>query len=650
MIDQATVERIFDAAEITDVVQDYVTLKKRGVNYLGLCPFHNEKTPSFTVSPAKGIYKCFGCGKGGNSVNFIMEHEHLSYHEALLYLAKKYHIEVIEKELSPDEAKQKNETESLLIISTYAQQYFSDMLHKHAEGKAIGMSYFMERGFREDIIEKFQLGYSLEQRDAFSKEALKRGYKIEYLVKTGLTIEGENSPFDRFSGRVMFPIHGISGRVVGFGGRVLKTDKKMAKYLNSPESEIYHKSKVLYGLFFAKKSIVQNDTCYMVEGYTDVISMHQAGIENVVSSSGTSLTVDQIRLIKRFTNNITILYDGDSAGIKASIRGIDLVLEEGLNVKVLLLPDGDDPDSFSRKHSASEFNEYIKQNQSDFIVFKTRLLMEETENDPVKRAGLISDIVKSIAVINDSIVRTVYIKECSALLSVDEQVLHSEINNIRKSRTEQKYGSARLPTEGEVKQPLIQKTYLRNDTEALEKEIIRLLLKYGNNTLFSIKNPENEDEPPRIITVGSFIINEMVSDELELANALYQLIFEEIQSQIAQNKNINEKYFINHPDHEIAGLVADMLIVNHTLSKIWKRQGSSVETEEMKLESIVPETIVSYKNKKIMIMLHEAQLALLKAQQNKNQEEIEEMTERVMRLNDLKKALAITLNHRIIIE
>jgi DNA primase len=440
MIDQATVERIHEASKFVEVVSEFVTLKKRGVNYIGNCPFHNEKTPSFTVSPSKEIFKCFGCGKGGNSVHFIMEHESISYVEALRYLANKYHIEIQEKELSPEEISLHTDRESMLVLNSYAQKYFSTILHQHQEGKSIGLTYFKERGFRQDIIDKFQLGYCLEERDAFTKEALKNGYKKEYLVKTGLTFEGDNNYFaDRFRGRVMFPVHSLSGKVVAFGGRVLKTEAKTAKYLNSPESEIYHKSNELYGIYFAKQSIVKSDCCYLVEGYTDVISMHQAGIENVVASSGTALTAGQIRLIRRFSTNITVIYDGDAAGIKASIRGIDLLLEEGMNVKVLLLPDGEDPDSFARKQNASELIAYINQNQTDFIGFKTKLLLEDAGKDPVKKALLITDIVKSIAIIPDNIIRSVYVRECSKMLDIEESVLYNEINRISKNKKEKRF-------------------------------------------------------------------------------------------------------------------------------------------------------------------------------------------------------------------
>ncbi len=444
MIDQATIDKIFDAAHIEEVVGDYVTLKKRGANYMACCPFHSEKTPSFVVSPAKNIFKCFGCGKAGNPVTFVMEHETLGYVDALKLLAKKYNIEVKERELSPEEQQHNNDRESMMVTAAYAQDYFSKTLHTHADGKNIGMPYFAERGFTQKTIEKFQLGYCLDSRAAFSNTALRDGYKKEFLVKTGLSIERDNGDLvDRFYGRVMFPIHSLSGRVIGFGGRTLKTDKTVAKYVNSPESEIYHKSNTLYGVFFAKKAMVQQDKCFLVEGYTDVISMHQAGIENVVASSGTSLTTEQIRLIKRFTPNITVLYDGDSAGIKASLRGIDMLLEEGMSVKTLLLPDGEDPDSFARSRSASEFTAFIDEHEEDFISFKTKILLSDTKNDPIKKAALIGDIVRSISVIPDAIPRSVYIKECSKLMDIGEEVLTSEVAKLRKKNLYETRGAAK---------------------------------------------------------------------------------------------------------------------------------------------------------------------------------------------------------------
>lgn len=444
MIDQATIDKILDAAQIVDVVSEFVTLKRAGVNYKGLCPFHNEKTPSFVVSPSKGLCKCFSCGKGGNVVHFIMEHEQLNYYEALKWLANKYHIEVKERELSDEEKQAQNVRESMFVVNDFANNYFQNLLHNHIDGQSIGLVYFRQRGFRDDIIRKFQLGYSLNERDALVKEAKRKGFKEEFLEKTGLCYRRDNDGQlrDRFWGRVMFPVHTLSGKVIAFGGRVLKTDGKVAKYVNSPESEIYHKSNELYGIYFAKQAIVRDDRCFLVEGYTDVISMHQAGIENVVASSGTSLTSGQIRLIHRFTNNITVLYDGDGAGIKASIRGIDMLLEEGMNIKVVLLPDGEDPDSFARKHNATDYKAYINSHEVDFIRFKTNLLLEEVGNDPIKRAGLIGDIVRSISVIPENIVRSVYIRECSQLLQVEEKLLVQEVGKLMMRTKEEKQAAA----------------------------------------------------------------------------------------------------------------------------------------------------------------------------------------------------------------
>jgi len=618
MIDHATIAKILDSADILDVVQDFVSVKKRGVNYVGLCPFHNEKTPSFTVSQAKGIFKCFGCGKGGNAVNFVMEHEHLSYYEALKYLAKKYHIEVVEKEQTAEEVQLKNERESLLIISSYAQKYFSGILQDNMEGIAVGMGYFKERGYKEAIIEKFGLGYSLEKKDAFSLSALKQGYKIEYLLKTGLTVQRGNINYDRFSGRVIFPIHSLSGRVIGFGGRVLKKGEKTAKYLNSPESEIYHKSSVLYGLYFARQAITKNNKCLLVEGYTDVLSLCQSGMENVVSSSGTSLTSDQIRLIKRFTRNITILYDGDEAGIKASLRGIDLILEEGMNVRIVLFPEGEDPDSFSRKTSASELKDYLEDNEKDFISFKTHLLLKEAKDDPVKRANLIRDIVSSVAVIPESIARSVYIKECSNLMNIEERILYLEVNKIRRN----KYRQDRIK---ETKQedvvslkptlPAIPSFVEDIYHESQEKEIIRLLLHYSDNILFMFKDTEADED--REISVAEYIINEIQDDELEFKNLIYKQMFEEYHDHLEKGEILSSRYFINHTDEEISKLAADLLSTSYGLSRIWRQHENYVETEDMKLKKIVPETLVSYKRKILEIAKKEKHEQLKTAQESK---------------------------------
>jgi len=645
MIDQHTVDRIITAADITEVVGDFVTLKKRGTNYLGLCPFHNEKTPSFTVSPAKGIFKCFGCGKGGNSVNFIMEHEHLNYVEALKFLAHKYHIEVVEKEVTPEELQHRNERESLMVVTAYAQRYFSDNLHKHSDGKTIGMAYFRERGFRDDIIEKFQLGYCLDQRDAFTRSALRDGYKLDYLIKTGLTIQHNEDGFDRFQGRVMFPIHSISGRVTAFGGRILKTDKKFAKYLNSPESEIYHKSGILYGIFHAKKSITQENKCFLVEGYTDVISLHQAGIENVVASSGTSLTVDQIRLIKRFTPNVTILYDGDAAGIKASLRGIDLVLEEGLNVKVALLPDGEDPDSYARSHSATEVLEYIAKNETDFISFKTRLLLEDAKTDPIKRAGLISDIVRSIAVIPDSIIRSVYIKECSRLLDIQENVLYTEISANRKKKMEQVLG--KIPATSEVKTAPLPGFVSNIYCEEQEKEIVYYMLRHGKVVFWKPDPGEDAQERPSV-SFGQYIINEILNDDLDFKNLVYQKMFNEYLTQLDVNPEFDIHYFVNHPDSQISQIAVDFLSTPYVLSKIWVNHETSSEDDVDFLHHAIPKAILVFKSKILLQAIKKLHVELAKLDPVNQVEEINEIFKKNIILNDLKNTLSKELDRIVL--
>jgi DNA primase len=604
MIDRPTIERILDAAQIVDVVQEFVPLKKRGVNYLGLCPFHNEKTPSFTVSPSKEIFKCFGCGKVGNSVNFVMEHEHLTYPEALKYLAKKYHIEVVEKELSIEEIEKQNERESLLVVSAYAARQFTENLFQSPEGISIGLTYFRERGFRQDTLKKFEIGYSFEKRDAFSKKALDDGYKQDFLVKTGLSIQHEERLFDRFSNRVIFPIHSLSGQVLGFGGRILKTDPKSAKYLNSPESEIYHKSRILYGIYQARKTITREDRCYLVEGYTDVISLHEAGIENVVASSGTSLTQEQVRLIKRFTQNITILYDGDAAGIKASIRGIDLVLEEGMNVKIVLLPDKEDPDSYSKKVSNEEFLKFLKENEKDFIRFKTQLLLSEADNDPVKKADLIRDVVKSIAVIPEAISRTVYIKECSTVLEVTEPILYHEVNKLRQQKNFQdrnKYpGPEDLPVLPQVIVKPVQRVAL---TYYSEKEIIRLLLKFGSSEFERSVNKEDGKE--QVKTVSDYIVREITSDDLLFDNRVCSKIFADFRFHFEQGLMTGDRQFVKHEDPEISSLSADLLADSHELSRIWKDKQTYVETEDMKLKEIVSDAVLKFKSDKIMLLRKE---------------------------------------------
>ncbi len=645
MIDQATIEKIFETADIVEVISEFVQLKKSGTNYKGLSPFSNEKTPSFMVSPAKGIYKDFSSGKGGNAVGFLMEIEKLSYPDALRYLARKYNIPLVEKERTEEEVLQENERESLLVVSSFAQKYFSNNLLNSAEGKAIGLKYFKERGIREDTIDKFQLGYSFTERDAFSLEAKKSGYKADYLVKTGLSIEKGGLYFDRFAGRVMFPIHGISGNVIGFGGRTLRTDKDTAKYLNSPESEIYHKSKVVYGLFFAKKAIVTTEKCYLVEGYTDVISMHQAGIENVVASSGTALTVEQIRLIKRFTQNITIIYDGDEAGIKASFRGIDLVLEEGLNVRVLLLPDGEDPDSFSKKHSASEFKEFINENEKDFISFKSQILLKDTVNDPIKKSALITDIVRSISVIPQAITRAVYIRECSTMLEVDENVLLSELNKIRRRVEEAKWTShtperAALNTPA---QPLLPSFVDEVYSEYEERDIIYFLLKFANEKL---RLPaENNAE----ISVAEYIIREIQNDNLEFTNLIYKKIFEEISRKTEKAERVEEKNFIFSEDKRISELAVEIFTSRYEISKVWKRKDTYIELPGENLGTEVPKTVLAYKNKIIMIALNDLYQKIRTAETENETEKVSEIQKQVMNLNEIKRIISKDLGERTII-
>ena len=642
MIDQSTVTRIFDASEISDVVSDFVTLKKRGVNFLGLCPFHNEKTPSFTVSPAKGIYKCFGCGKGGNSVNFIMEHEHLDYVGALKYLAKKYHIDVVEQELSPEQEKQKNDRESMMIVNSFAQKSFSQNLHQHSQGMAVGMSYLRERGFRDDIIKKFELGFCLEDWEAFSKQAINSGYKKEYLVKTGLSIDKENRLLDRFRGRVIFPIHGIAGRVLAFGGRILKNDKKAAKYLNSPESEVYHKSRVLYGIYQAKKSIVQNDKCFLVEGYTDVLSFHQAGIENVVASSGTALTPDQIRLIKRFSNNVTIIYDGDTAGIKASLRGIDLILEQEVNAKVLLLPEGEDPDSFSRTMGASDLVDYIDRNESDFILFKAKLLLDDAKGDPVKRANLIVDILRSIEKMSPP-TRPPYIKECSRILNVDERTLYSELNKTEKKRRES--GTvAEIKELGSFEKSRIKDLANACDTE--ERALVSLLLNFDSEVLFK----ETDENGQEFITkVGSFIISELQKDELESVDPLYKLVFDLYGSNMDKESFNAKTFFRDHSNEKVSQLAADILSEPYEESKIWSKNGSYVESILEKLKDLVPKMVNEYKGKKVRILMKEVLQEMQKAQETGHSAKMMELMQQKMVLDQIKNAISKELGNRTIL-
>jgi len=607
LINPQTIQTIIETARIEEVISEFVTLKKRGVNLLGLCPFHNEKTPSFTVSPSKGIYKCFGCGKAGNSVNFIMEHEHYTYPEALKFLAKKYFIEIEEREETQEEKEAVSEKESLFNLNSFAQKYFSENLTKSDEGKAIGLSYFKEREFKESTIEKFELGYCIDQWNNFTEHAIKNGYKSEYLEKTGLSIAKDQQLYDRFRGRVMFPIHNLSGRVIGYGGRILSSDKSKAKYVNSPESEIYHKSQVLYGLYFAKNAIISNDNCFLVEGYTDVISMFQAGVENVVSSSGTSLTIEQIKLIRRYSSNVTILYDGDAAGIKASFRGIDMVLEEGLNVKIVLFPDGEDPDSFARKKRPAELKDFITNEAHDFIKFKTKLLLEETKDDPVKKAGLIKEIVNSISLIPDNIIRSLYVKECSSILDISEQTLINELNKIRRKKFTKKTGieDEEIPETTEY----ISEKQIEPEPESCEyqeKEVIRLLLSYGNQTIKVLAINDDNEEEELDTSIGAYIVNDLINDEITFEDPLFQLIFDEFKKEIDEGNNPDEAYFINHSNADVRKMAIDLISTPYTLSQNWEdKHKIAVKTEDINLKETINKCLNTLKLKKIEMMLSE---------------------------------------------
>jgi DNA primase len=612
MVDRATVDRILDTAKIEEVISDFVTLKRRGANYTACCPFHHEKTPSFSVSPSKGIYKCFGCGKAGSVISFVMEHEQMSYVEALKYLGHKYGIEVKEKEESAEDIQNRLHHESLLIVNDFAQQFFSKQLWESQEGIAVGLSYFKERSFTDDTIKKFLLGYAPNSKRALTHNAQLKGYKKDHLIEVGLTIErdGTGELFDRFYERVIFPIRSISGKVIAFGGRKLRGDKEIAKYINSPESEVYVKNKVLYGIYEAKGAIAREKKCYLVEGYTDVISFHQAGIENVVASSGTSLTTGQIQLIKRFTNNVTVLYDGDWAGIKASLRGIDMLLEEGLEIKVALFPDGEDPDSYARSHTKEELKEFLDNNEEDFIAFKHKVLNQEVSKDPLQRAKLIGEVVNSIAIIPDAITRSVYIEETSARLRISQELLAQEVAKIRhKKQSDTFYRQQReqereerlkgitdfgqgpkQTTAGKVPTFVID-TYCEEE----EKEILYYLLKFGNYPIhleeeFAYGATQIEEQ-----NVAQYILSQLQNDDLELQNLIYKEIFDEYYTLKEHEQERILRYFVNHPKPEVAKFVANLIAQPYMLTI--QQFSKTLIPERNVLGCYVPKAILIYKAK-----------------------------------------------------
>ena len=604
MITKETIDKVYEAARVEEVIGDFVQLKRAGSNYKGLSPFSDERSPSFMVSPVKQIWKDFSSGKGGNAIAFIMEHEHFTYPEAIRYLAKKYNIEIEETELSNEEKEVANEKESLYLVSEFASKYFQDVLLNTEEGKAIAYTYFKERGFTNDTIKKFQLGYSPNTWDALTKEALGKGYKLEFLEKTGLTIVGEDKQFDRFKGRVMFPIQSMSGRVLGFGGRILTNDKKAAKYLNSPESDLYHKSKVLYGIYHAKQAIAKNDRCYLVEGYTDVIQMHQAGIENVVASSGTALTPDQIRLINRLTKNITVLFDGDAAGLRASIRGIDLILEEGMNVKVCAFPDGEDPDSFAKKTPLQDLTQYLEDNAMDFIQFKASLLMKDAKNDPIKKADLIRDMVASISKIPDRIKREVYIQEVSRIMDISEEVLFNtlaqlvkkDISELGKKNKEEQKAFEVVKNEMPIAAPSIDIQF------ELEHKIIEILLIYGNvedefEDVILKANEKGELQEVREMNrykVFQRIFLSLQEDEIELANPLFKSIYNDLIQYFNLNDTFELDQYLSNLPSELSQEVTTILMNDEReLLHNWEAKNIFVKAKDKTISQYVTETIVT---------------------------------------------------------
>ena len=631
VIDRETIQKIMDTANIVEVVSEFVTLRRAGVNYRGLCPFHDEKTPSFYVSPARGICKCFSCGKGGNVVHFLMEHEQISYPEALRWLARKYHIEIREKEMTDEEREAENVRESMFVLNDWAAKYFQDILHNHADGIAIGMQYFRSRGFRDDTIREFGLGYCQKERTAFANAALAKGFKEEYILKTGLCYKRDDGRLiDRFSGRVIFPVHTVGGRVVAFGGRVLKTDKETAKYVNSPESEIYNKRSELYGIFVAKRDIQKEDRCFLVEGYTDVISMHQSGIKNVVASSGTSLTPGQIRLIRRFTNNITVLYDGDRAGIKASIRGIDMLLAEGMNVKVLLLPDGDDPDSFARKHNAQEYRQYIDSHQTDFIRFKTKLFMEDSADDPVSRASLIDNMVTSISLIPDKILRSMYVKECSQTMNVDEALLLDAVTKVKREkqaerRREEMRENAGADSAAGAAEPVVETP--PGKSSKFENVIMKFVLLYGSLEVGSV----NTGDGVRDMNVIDLVKYSLDSDGLEFSSPEYRQIMNEAAAHSHEPGFSPRKYFLYHPDQNISKVAAALESEKYQLRK---KEQEKIGKIEDKIGEAVSLSLTDYK---LAYVEEEANRVLAELAKPEVANDDDRSAELMKRYNDMKR-------------
>lgn len=630
MITKETIDRIFEAAHIEEVIGEFVNLKRSGSSFKGLSPFSDERTPSFMVSPSKGIFKDFSSGKGGSVVTFLMEHEQMTYPEALRYLAEKYNIEIEETKSSPEQEEAKSHRESLYIASEWAEKYFINNLQNTDEGKAIGLSYFKERGFTDETIKEFKLGYAINTFDDMVKSSSEQGFKPEFLVELGLLKDKGKGIYDGFKGRVIFPIHNLSGRPLGFGARTLLTDKKIPKYLNSPECDIYHKSKIVYGIYQAKKYIVKEDVCYLVEGYTDVISMHQAGVKNVVASSGTALTSEQVRLIGRYTKNITILYDADPAGIKASFRGIDIILTEGLNVKAALLPEGEDPDSFSKTRDLDEIKEYFGESEQDFILFKTQLLADETAGDPIKKAGLVRNIIESVAKIPDSITRSVYVKECSSLLNISEKALISELNKIRVKKHKDEVRKESVKREGDYNrstdlppdffEPKEEQVKSEYTTFYQEKDILRLMLNYGLTIIEVDALDEDGNEIVEPVRLADFVTEEILGDDLEFENPLFKNTFEMYNQELFENEKNNPVMVLSSSQNtEVRELVADLVADKYHLHN-WTKQKIEVFSEDAKLFRAVRDSIYAFKARKINKMINETREELKAIKDNPDHE------------------------------
>lgn len=651
MISRTTIDQVFDTARVEEVIGDFVQLKKSGSNFKGLSPFSDERTPSFMVSPVKQIWKDFSSGKGGNVVAFLMEHEHFSYPEAIKYLAKKYGIEIEETEQSQEEKEEANERESLYLVNEYANKFFQETLLETGAGKAIGLSYFKERGFTQETIKKFQLGYALDEWDAFTTAALKNGYQLSFLEKTGLTIVKEEKQFDRFKGRVLFPIHSLSGRVLGFGGRILINDKKAAKYLNSPESEVYHKSKVLYGIYFAKQAIAKQDNCYLVEGYTDVIQLHQRGIENVVSSSGTALTPDQIRLIHRLTKNITLLFDGDAAGLRASLRGVDLILEQGLNVKICTFPEGEDPDSFARENSLDEITTYLEENATDFINFKASLLAKEAKNDPIRKAETIRDMVNSISKIPDHIKQEVYLKECSRIMDISEEVLFSTLAQLlqKERRDASKKSRSDSKTMHVVETTTVQQIEKVDVQEQLERKIIELLLLYGEveeDFYDLVQEPESSgqmvDKPVKTKSkVYLKVFLDLQVDEIEFANPTFQQLYFAIIDEFQREERLKMDQFVNQLPQELGGVVTHILMDDEKYQlHDWQRREIYTKGKGHGVSQEVSDTILNLRRLLVAKKINE-----LTGEVQQSESSVDpELLQNIMDYNSLRKKLSERLN------